>query len=160
MIPTTESLDLDQIHIVNFKIAYTNNHLGWLQFLEKKIKTKPKFVHFFEDRLFVFIDPSKFQHANRQWHYYLKTRRYRTMYHVRLIKFSQNLSQLIKNWYVNIKELEVDVDINGESYQITINAPKSLRQFVIGRGGAEIEMLASFLDKCTAGKQNYQLKIC
>ena len=82
------------------------------------------------------------------------------MYHVRLVKYSQNLSQLIKNWYVNIKELEISVEAIGSSYQITITAPKNLRQFVIGKNGAEIEMLASFLDKCIAGKQNYQLKIC
>ncbi|WP_371801932.1 hypothetical protein [Candidatus Lokiarchaeum ossiferum] len=160
MLPTAVSLDLDRIHVINFKIFYTNNHLGWIQFIENKIKTKLKFVHIYEDRLFVFIDPDKFDQANRQWHYYLKSRRYRTMYHVRLIKFSQNLSQLIKNWYVNIKELKIDIESIGSSYQITITAPKNLRQFVIGKNGVEIEMLASFLDKCIAGKQNYQLKIC
>ena len=160
MIPTAVSLDLDQIHIINFKISYTNKHLGWIQFIEKKIKTKPKFVHLYEDRLFVFIDSANFNQANRQWHYYLKRRRYKTMYHVRLIKYSQNLSQLIKNWYVNIKELEIKVETIGSSFKISIMAPKNLRQFVIGKNGVEIEMLASFLDKCIAGRQNYQLKIC
>jgi len=80
-------------------------------------------------------------------------------FHIRFIKFSQELKEIIENWYFSIKELEVSVEFNQNSFEILLNAPKKYRKFLIGRHGKEIEMLVSFLENCIAGNFEYSLKI-
>ncbi|MHA1562682.1 MAG: hypothetical protein ACTSPA_11205, partial [Promethearchaeota archaeon] len=76
-----------------------------------------------------------------------------------IIKFSQDLKEIIEYWYFHIKDLEVSIDFDENSFKILLNTPKKFRKFLIGKHGKEIEMLVSFLENCVAGNFQYTLKI-
>ncbi|MHA1765349.1 MAG: hypothetical protein ACTSVK_03715, partial [Promethearchaeota archaeon] len=80
-------------------------------------------------------------------------------FHVRFIKYSQDLKEIIESWYSSVKDLEVSISFVQNSYNILLKVPKKYRKFLIGKNGKEIEMLVSFLESCITGNFQYSLKI-
>lgn len=144
---------------VNFYLTYSNEELGWIQWFEKLIKISPKFVYIHGSKLFFFIESKDFGEINRKWHQFMKLKKFKIYFHVRLLEFTQDLELLIHHWYKNIKNLEVKINFSQNIYEILICAPKNLRQFVIGKNGSEIEMLGTFLSECVIGNYQFQIKI-
>ena len=152
-------LEIVEHHYVNFHITYTSTHLSWFQFFKKKVKIEPLLIYIHEQCVICFVDPTIYQKILRKWNNYLKYCSSKPQFHVRFIKFSQELNEIIEFWYFNIKDLEVSIVFNQNSFEILLNAPKKFRKFLIGRHGKEIEMLVSFLENCIAGNFQYSLKI-
>ncbi len=158
MTSTSELAIVDQ-HYVNFHIRYTSTHLAWFQFFEKKIKIEPLLVYIHEDCVICFVDPMIYQEILKKWNNYMKFCYSKPQFHVRFVKYSQDLKEIIEFWYFNIKNLEVSIDFDENSFKILLNAPKKYRKFLIGKHGKEIEMIVSFLENCIAGNFQYSLKI-
>ena len=157
---STSDLAIVKPYYVNFHITYTSTHLAWFQFFKKnKIDIEPLLIYIHEDCVICFVDPIIYQEILRKWNKYLKFGRTKPYFHIRFIKFSQELKEIIENWYFSIKDLEVSVEFNQNSFEILLNAPKKFRKYLIGRHGKEIEMLVSFLENCIAGNFEYSLKI-
>ena len=157
---STAELAIVDHHYVNFHITYTSTHLAWFQFFKKKkINIEPLLIYIHEECVICLVDPMTYQDILGKWNNYLKYSSSKPLFHVRFIKFSQDLKEIIEYWYFHIKDLEVSIDFDENSYKILLNAPKKFRKFLIGRHGKEIEMLVSFLENCIAGNFQYSLKI-
>ena len=147
-------------YYVNFHITYTSTHLAWFQFFKKKkINIEPLLIYIHEGCVIFFVDPMIYQDILGKWNNYMKFSNSKPLFHVRFIKYSQDLKEIIEYWYFHIKDLEVTIDFDENSFNITLNAPKKFRKFLIGKHGKEIEMLVSFLENCIAGNFQYSLKI-
>ena len=146
-------------HYINFHITYTSTDLAWLQFIKKRIKSEPLLIYIHEDTIICFVDPMIFQEILGKWNNYMRFCSSKPLFHIRFIKYSQDLKEIIEYWYFHIKDLEVSIDFDGNSYNILLNAPKKFRKFLIGKHGKEIEMLVSFLENCIVGNFQYSLKI-
>ena len=142
---------------VKFRIQYSKSHLFWLQFFRTRISITPKLIYIFDDRVCVFCDPSQFTQAKRRWHTYISQPHHHLNYHFRILVYSENLVDLIKSWYQNVKNLQVIISQGFKNIKIELYPPHNLRQFIIGKHGNEIEMLSAFLDHCIYGNWNYHL---
>lgn len=142
---------------LKFHLEYTKTHLFWIQFLKHHISLTPNLIFVFGDRVLCFFEKKDFDQAKRRWHGYISKPHRRITHHFRILLYSENLATLIKNWYYNIKKLKVEVNFENNCYNIDLYPPKNLRQFIIGKNGAELEMLANFLDSCISGGYNYHL---
>ena len=129
------------------------------EIFKNDIKIEPLLIYIHEESVICFVDPMIFQEILGKWNNYMKYCSSKPQSHVRIIKFSQELKEIIEFWYFNIKDLEVSIVFNQNSFEILLNAPKKFRKFLIGRHGKEIEMLVSFLENCIAGNFQYSLKI-
>lgn len=156
---STAELTITKPYYVNFHITYTSTHLAWFQYFENDIKIEPLLVYIHEECVICFVNPINYQEILRKWNNYLKFRSSKPLFHVRFIKFSQELKEIIEYWYFSIKNLEVSIGFDQNSFNISLNAPKKYRKFLIGRHGKEIEMLVSFLENCIVGNFQYSLKI-
>jgi len=154
----TELLIIEN-HYVNFHITYTSNHLAWFQFFKNEIKIEPFLIYIHEECVICFVDPIFYREILRKWNNFMRYCSSKPQSHVRIIKFSQDLKEIIEYWYFHIKDLEVSIDFDENSFKILLNAPKKFRKFLIGKHGKEIEMLVSFLENCIAGNFQYTLKI-
>ena len=142
---------------LKFHMEYTREHLYWFHFFQQKISLSPKMVYLFEDRVFAFFEEPYYEEAKRLWHKYITRYRRKTKYHFRLLEYSDDLATIIKNWYCNIKNLQIDIVLENHCFLIELQPPKNLRQFVIGKQGVEIEMLTQFLDSCIYGDYNFRI---
>ena len=146
-------------YYINFQIKYTSSHLAWINFFEPILGITPELIYLYQNKVLLFINSDRFLEIRRKWQNYVKSHINSLKFHVRINPFSQNLTEIIGNWYQNIKNLEIQISIVNKCVQITLNPPKNLRQFVIGKNGGELELLTIFLHDCVQGNYNFLLKI-
>ncbi len=146
-------------YYINFQIKYTSSHLAWINFFEPILRISPELLYLYQDKVLIFINPSQFLETRRKWQNYVKLHVHSLKYHIRIKSYSQNLTEIIGNWYQNIKNLEIQISIVNKCVQITLKPPNYLRQFVIGKNGSELELLTIFLHDCVQGNYNFLLKI-
>ncbi|MHA1646985.1 MAG: hypothetical protein ACTSVU_05595 [Promethearchaeota archaeon] len=158
MLSKTVSLGLNSTY-VNFRSRYDETQLAWLQFMEIKLKSRPKLLFKHGDRLVVFVDTIEFLPVLRKWQYYLDNRRHRFDMHVRVLPFSNNLEVMIRNWYHSIKDLQIKIEIIENCININLVAPSNLQQFLIGKKGKELECLGDFLNRCIVGDFNFHIRV-
>ncbi len=151
-------LDKDQ-DVLRFHLAYTKNHLYWMQYFKNKIGITPRLVYLHADRVMGFFPHDSFVKAKQHWHTFRKNSAKKLRYHIRILEFANNLQDLISHWYPNLKQLTVHTQLVSNCFQITLIPPPKLRQFLIGKNGAEIEMLTQFLKTTLEGNYNFHLII-
>ena len=156
---STTEFSIMESHYVNFHITYSSTHLAWFQFFENTVKIEPLLIFIHDQIVICFVDPINFQEILRKWNTYIKYCRTKPEFHVRFIKYSQDLKEIIESWYSSVKDLEVSISFVQNSYNILLKVPKKYRKFLIGKNGKEIEMLVSFLESCITGNFQYSLKI-
>lgn len=144
---------------VNFQIKYTSSHLAWINFFETILGISPELIYLYQDKILIFIIPDRFLETRKKWQNYVKSHISSLKFHLRINPFSQNLTEIIRNWYLNIKNLNIQISIVNDCVQITLKPPNNLRQFVIGKNGGELELLTIFLHDCVRGSYNFLLKI-
>ena len=146
-------------YYINFQIKYTSSHLAWINFFEPILGISPELLYLYQDKVLIFINPDQFLETRRKWQNYVKLHVHSFKHHIRIKSYSQNLTEIIGNWYQNIKNLEIQISIINKCVQITLKPPSYLRQFVIGKNGSELELLTIFLHDCVQGNYNFLLKI-
>ena len=147
-------------HYVNFHITYTSTHLAWFRFFKKKkINIEPLLIYIHEESVICFVDPMNYQDILGKWNNYIKNCYSKPRFRLRLRLRPDRLHEIIEYWYFHVKDLEVSIDFDENSYKIILNAHKKFRKFLIGKHGKELEMLISFLENCIAGNFQYSLKI-
>jgi hypothetical protein len=146
---------------LKYKFKYSSIHLKWLQFFINRFNVSPRLIFFYKDRTIVIIDSKNFPSLKLKWARYCKNNIVNNGQHIRIINNSNNLEDLIKNWFPNIKSKQVsiekgiDTEKKIEFQDVTIQVAKNLRQFIIGRAGFELEMLDNFLNTHFLHNNNY-----
>ena len=148
--------------LLHYHLKYSEDHLNWMRFFDQ-IRITPKVIFLYGNRVCVFVEQKSFDDTNRRWKFFLKTHRRgeKPIGHIRILGWSNDLEQFIRNWFVNIKEFDIQItpDFTQSTINITLGPPPHLRQFLIGKKGRELTMLNTFFDQCTKRENKYNVVI-
>ena len=145
--------------LIQLKAKYKSTHLSWLQFLEQKFETPIQFLYIYHSKIICLLDSAIYQKAVKNWQLKLMKRRHCPSFRVRLIEYSEDLRQLIQNWFANIKNLNLSIQENLGEIIIQIHPSTRLRQFIIGKDGSEIKLLQQFLNENNQFGINFQIEV-